>query len=170
MTKKSNNTIIVTAKASFVTTGPRKINLVLDSIIGQDPQSAIEVLKFVPNHAAKFIIKLLKQALGNASDQYKLTASDLVISQAYATKASTSRRMRFAGRGRTQPYLKTTSHMTIILKAKLSPSPVPQKPASKPKKEVKTVKNSKTIKNNKKVTTKTTKTTKKINTKTKIKK
>lgn len=168
MTKKTNNAIAVTARASFVTTGPRKINLVLESIIGQNPQSAIEVLKFVPNRASKFVVKLLQQAIGNAADQYKLAPSDLVVYQAYATKASTSRRMRFAGRGRTQPYLKTTSHMTIILKAKLSPSPVPQKSVSKPKKEVKTVKNSKTVKSTK--TTKTTKTTKKNNTKTKIKK
>jgi len=149
MTKKPNNTII-TASASFVSTPPRKANLVLKSIVGQDPQNAIEVLQFVPNRASKFVIKLLKQALGNASDQYKLTSSDLVVFQAYATKAGSSRRMRYAGRGRTQPYFKTTSHMTVVLKAKLTPTP--QKPVSKPKKTV----------------SKRT-TTKKVNTKTKIK-
>ena len=163
MTKKSNNTII--ASASFISTSPRKANLVLKSIVGQDPQVAIEILQFVPNRAAKFVIKILKQALGNASDQYKLTSSDLVVFQAYATKASTSRRMRFAGRGRTQPYLKTTSHMTVVLKAKNASTPAPQKPVSKPKKEVKAVKNTKTVK---KTASKKT-TTKKVNTKTKIK-
>jgi len=161
MTKKTNNTITVTANASYVITGPRKINLVLESIIGQDPQSAIEVLKFVPNRASKFVTKLLQQAIGNAADQHKLSPSDLVVFQAYATKASTSRRMRFAGRGRTQPYNKTTSHMTIILKAKLAPTPVPQKSSPEPKKEVKATKITKT--------TKKTKTVKKVNTKTKIK-
>ncbi len=147
MTKKSNN-IIITANASFVSTPPRKANLVLKSIVGQDPQNAIEVLHFVPNRASKFVIKLIKQALGNASDQYKLASSDLVVFRAYATKASTSRRMRFAGRCRTQPYLKTTSHMTVVLKAKNASIPVPQKSASKPKKA---------------------ETIKKVNTKTKIK-
>jgi len=155
MNKKSNNTITVTASASYVITGPRKCNLILKSIVGQNPQSAIEVLKFVPNRASKFVIKILKQAIGNAADQYKLAPSDLVIYQAYATKASTSRRMRYAGRGRTQPYNKTTSHMTVILKAKLTPSPAPKKSSPEPKKEVKT--------------TKKTKTVKKVNTKTKIK-
>ena len=157
MNKKPNNTITVTASASYVITGPRKCNLILKSIVGQNPQSAIEVLKFVPNRASKFVIKILKQAIGNAADQYKLAPSDLVIYQAYATKASTSRRMRYAGRGRTQPYNKTTSHMTVILKAKLTPSP-------EPKKELKAVKATKTTK-----TTKKTKTVKKVNTKTKIK-
>lgn len=161
MNKKSNNTITVTANASYVITGPRKCNLVLKSVIGQNPQEAIEVLKFVPNRAAKFVIKLIKQALGNAADQYKLAPSDLIISQAYATKASTSRRMRFAGRGRTQPYNKTTSHMTVILKAKLTPSPTPKKSSSIAKKTTKTTKAAKTTKN--------TKTAKKVNTKTKIK-
>lgn len=164
MTKKSNNTII-TASASFVSTPPRKVNLVLKSIVGQDPLVAIEILQFVPNRAAKFVTKLLKQALGNASDQHKLASSDLVVFQAYATKASTSRRMRFAGRGRTQPYLKTTSHMTVVLKAKNASVPAPKKSVSKPKKEVKAVKNTKTVK---KTTSKKT-TTKKVNTKTKIK-
>lgn len=152
MTKKTNNTITVTARASFVTTGPRKINLVLESIVGQDPQPAIEILKFVPNRASKFVTKLLQQAIGNAADQHKLAPSDLVVFQAYATKASTSRRMRFAGRGRTQPYLKTTSHMTIILRSKPTPAPISQKSVSKPEKEVKTAK-----------------TVKKVNIKTKIK-
>lgn len=157
MTKKSNNTII-TASASFVSTPPRKVNLVLKSIVGQDPLVAIEILQFVPNRAAKFVTKLLKQALGNASDQHKLASSDLVIFRAYATKASTSRRMRFAGRGRTQPYLKTTSHMTVVLKTKNTPVPSPQKSVSKPKK-------TETVK---KTASKKT-TTKKVNTKTKIK-
>ena len=157
MTKKSNNTII-TASASFVSTPPRKVNLVLKSIVGQDPLVAIEILQFVPNRAAKFVTKLLKQALGNASDQHKLASSDLVIFRAYATKASTSRRMRFAGRGRTQPYLKTTSHMTVVLKAKNASVSAPQKSVSKPKK-------TETVK---KTASKKT-TTKKVNTKTKIK-
>ena len=164
MNKKPNNTITVTASASYVITGPRKCNLILKSIVGKNPESAIEILKFVPNRASKFVIKLLKQALGNAADQYKLAPSDLVIYQAYATKASTSRRMRYAGRGRTQPYNKTTSHMTVILKAKLTPSPAPKKSSPEPKKEVKAVKATKTTK-----TTKKTKTVKKVNTKTKIK-
>lgn len=164
MTKKNNNTITISASASFANTTPRKANLVLKSIVGQGPQAAIDVLEFVPNRAAKFVIKLLKQALGNAADQYKLAASDLVISQAYATRASASRRVRFAGRGRVQPYYKLTSHMTVILEAKLTPSPAPQKPASKTDK-AKKVEVKKTVKKTTPKKTTTKKTVKKVTTK-----
>jgi len=128
---KQDNTITITARTSFINTSPRKANLVLKSIVGQAPQAAIDQLQFAPQRAAKPVIKLLQQALGNAADQYKLTSSDLIISQAYATKASASRRVRFAGRGRVQPYYKTTSHLTVVLQSKLKSSPQPDKASDK---------------------------------------
>lgn len=162
---KQDNTITITARTSFINTSPRKANLVLKSIVGQAPQVAIDRLQFAPQRAAKPVIKLLQQALGNAADQYKLTSSDLIISQAFATKASASRRVRFAGRGRVQPYYKTTSHLTIVLQSKLKPAPQPAKASDKKVSTSKTKTASKET--TKKSTKKTSKTSKKTTKKTK---
>jgi large subunit ribosomal protein L22 len=113
-TKDTTNTII--AKASHSTVTPRKANLVLESLIGQHPQDAINELQLLTKRAAHPIIKLLKQALGNAADQHKLTSDDLTIAEAFATKGRVLKFVRFAGRGRVKPYQKIASHLTIILK------------------------------------------------------
>lgn len=114
--KQQTQTTIITAKSSHTPVTPRKANLVLDSIKGMKPQRAIDELAFVNKFAAKPIIKLLKQAVGNAADQYKLSADQLTIDQAFATKARVLKRVRFAGRGRIKPYEKVSSHLTIILR------------------------------------------------------
>jgi large subunit ribosomal protein L22 len=112
--KSKPNTI--TAKASHSPVTPRKANLILESLIGQNPQDAINELQLLTKFAAKPIIKLLKQALGNAADQHKLTSEDLKIEKAFATKGRVLKFVRFAGRGRVKPYQKVASHLTIILK------------------------------------------------------
>ncbi|MBU1256281.1 uL22 family ribosomal protein [Patescibacteria group bacterium] len=114
---KTDKTLItIIAKASHAPATPRKANLILESLIGQNPQDAINELQLLSKRAAQPIIKLLKQALGNAADQHKLTAEDLVIEKAFATKGRVLKFVRFAGRGRVKPYQKIASHLTIILK------------------------------------------------------
>jgi len=108
------NTII--ARASHAPATPRKANLVLESIVGLNPQDAINQLQLVTKRASKPVIKLLKQALGNAVDQLKVSPDDLVIDKAFATKGRVLKFVRFAGRGRVKPYQKIASHLTVILK------------------------------------------------------
>jgi large subunit ribosomal protein L22 len=110
----NNKTII--AKASHVSVTPRKANLVLESLIGRNPQDAINELGLLSKRAAEPIIKLLKQVLGNAADQHKLTSDDLRIEKAFATKGRALKLVRFAGRGKVKPYQKIASHLTIVLK------------------------------------------------------
>lgn len=109
-------TITITAKASHTTSTPRKTNLILESLIGKNPQDAINELGLLTKRAAQPIIKLLKQALGNASDQHKLISDQLVIAKAFATKGRVLKFVRFAGRGRVKHYQKVASHLTVILK------------------------------------------------------
>ncbi len=113
-TNKIPNTI--TARASHAPATPRKANLILESLIGKNPQDAINELQLLTKRASQPIIKLLKQVLGNAADQHKLAPDQLVIDKAFATKGRTLKFVRFAGRGKVKPYQKIASHLTIILK------------------------------------------------------
>ena len=114
--KKDNQVTTIVAKASHAPATPRKANLILESLIGMKPQDAINELQLVTKRATQPIIKLIKQALGNATDQHKLSPDELIIEKAFATKGRVLKFVRFAGRGRVKPYQKVASHLTIILK------------------------------------------------------
>jgi large subunit ribosomal protein L22 len=116
MKHQEKNTII--ARASHATVTPRKANLVLESLIGLHPEEALDRLKLTTKRASHPISKLIKQALGNAADQQKVAADQLIIKRAFATKGRVLKFVRFAGRGRIKPYQKVASHLTIILKIK----------------------------------------------------
>lgn len=138
------NNKTITAKTSHASVTPRKANLVLESLVGQAPQDAIEELQLLTKRSAQPIIKLLKQALGNASDQHKLISDQLVIAKAFATKGRVLKLVRFAGRGRVKPYQKIASHLTVILKTKdRSPGVTASDAGSPGVRSVKPIKNKK---------------------------
>lgn len=117
MSKTESKSTTITAKASHVLSSPRKTNLVLKSIVGK---KAVEVTKFLailPKRAAEPISKLVKQAIGNAVSQHQMSPDDLVIDSAFATKGRTLKRAHIGGRGRTKPYERITSHLTLNLKS-----------------------------------------------------
>src|SRR3569833_1957582 len=54
------------AVAKFVRTSPRKARLVIDTIKGKRVSEALAILRFLPNHAAEHITKVLSSAAANA--------------------------------------------------------------------------------------------------------
>lgn len=124
-TTKENKPVI-TAKASHVLVSPRKANLLLKAIVGKP---AVEVTKTLPQvykRAADPVLKLVKQAIGNAVSQHQLSPDALVVESAYATKGRVLKRFRIGGRGRTKPYEKTASHLTLNLGVKKVSLPQPK--------------------------------------------
>lgn len=71
----------VVAKASAVRHSPRKMRLVADAVRGMNPQKAIEQLTLLPHAAAKTLLKAYKQAVGNATNNFKLSPADLVVTK-----------------------------------------------------------------------------------------
>ncbi len=117
MTQKNTQIKTVTAKASHVLSSPRKTNLVLKSIVGRSALFTIKQLAVLPKRAAAPISKLIKQAIGNAVSQHGLSPDTLVIDSAFATKGRTIKRAHIGGRGRTKPYERISSHLTLNLKS-----------------------------------------------------
>lgn len=129
---------LITAKASHVLSSPRKTNLVLKAIIGRPASLAIKQLAIIPQRASEPIIKLIKQAIGNAVSQKQLSPDSLIIDSAFATKGRTIKRAHIGGRGRTKPYERISSHLTLNLRV-ATPKVVTPKAETKaaPKAEVK---------------------------------
>lgn len=106
----------VRAYARNVPISAQKVRLVLDLIRGKDLQEALEILRFVPNGAAKPVSKLVASAMANAEENLGVSRDDLYIYRIYADQGRTRKWRRFGGRGRFKPLLRRSSHITVILR------------------------------------------------------
>lgn len=111
---------LVIAKAQHALSSPRKTNLVLKAIVGRPALLAIKQLSVIPKRAAEPVLQLVKQAIGNAVSQFQASPDRLVIDSAFATKGRVLKRIHIGGRGKTKPYERTTSHLTLFVRV-LSP-------------------------------------------------
>jgi large subunit ribosomal protein L22 len=137
-TVNKENSTIITARASHVLSSPRKTNLVLKALVGRPALLAIKQLAVIQKRASDPISKLIKQAIGNAVSQKQLSPDSLVIDSAFATKGRTIKRAHIGGRGRTKPYERISSHLTLNLRV-APPKNTPPK-AKVQKEEVKKTK------------------------------
>ena len=120
----TNTKQLVIAKAQHVLSSPRKTNLVLKAIVGRNAQLAIKQLTVTTKRAGKPIIQLIKQAIGNAVSQFQVSPDKLIIDSAFATKGRVLKRAHIGGRGKTKPYERTTSHLTLTVRIPAAKTPV----------------------------------------------
>ncbi|GAB4276554.1 MAG: 50S ribosomal protein L22 [Candidatus Thermofonsia bacterium] len=109
----------VTAKARFIQITPRKVRLVVDAIRGKRADEALEILRYMPQHAAEPVYKLVQSAVANAEQNYGLEVDELYVSKIFADEGPRHRKApyggRFAGRGRFRPIMRRSSHITVVL-------------------------------------------------------
>jgi large subunit ribosomal protein L22 len=106
----------VTAKARHIPISPQKVRLVVDMVRGKGVLEALDLLRFVPNKAAKPISKVITSAMYNAEENFGLNRYDLYIHSIHADDGPTRRWRRFGARGRFKPLLRRSSHITVVLR------------------------------------------------------
>ena len=106
----------IRAHANTLPVSAQNVRLVCDLVRGKTALDALNVLKFVPNQAAQPVAKLLVSAMANAEENFGVSRDDLVVSQIFADEAPTRRWRRFGARGRFKPWLRRSSHVTVILR------------------------------------------------------
>ena len=106
----------IRAHVRFVSHSAQKVRLVVDLIRGRDVNEAITMLKFVPNAAADPVSKVLNSAAANAEENFGVSRDDLYVYRVYADEAPTRKWRRFGARGRFKPWLRRSSHITVILR------------------------------------------------------
>jgi len=94
----------------------QKVRLVLDLVRGKDVQQAIESLRYVPNLAARPVSKAVASAMANAEENFGISRDDLYIHRIFADEGPTRKWRRFGARGRFKPWLRRSSHITVILR------------------------------------------------------
>ena len=99
----------------YLRMSPRKVRLVIGLIKGKMAAEAEELLPFMKQHASRPILKLLKSAMANAENNFKLKAERMYIKDLRADAAPTLKRSMPRAHGRAAPIRKRGSHLTIIL-------------------------------------------------------
>ena len=108
----------VSSTARNVGISAQKVRLIVDLVRGRPAVEALNVLKFMPNAAARPVSKLIRTAIANAEETAGFSREDLYVSEVYADEGPTMRRGRVGARGRFKPLLKRSSHITVVLKEK----------------------------------------------------
>ncbi|MBX5492474.1 MAG: 50S ribosomal protein L22 [Chloroflexi bacterium] len=105
----------VRAVARNVPGSPQKAGLVADVIRGKSVEEALNILRFLPQKAARHYLKVVQSAAANAETNFNLDPAELVVVRATADKGRTLKRYRPKARGRVGPILKRSSHLTVVV-------------------------------------------------------
>ncbi len=106
----------IRAHARFIPVSAQKVRLVADLVRGKDVNEALSTLKFTPNHAADPVLKVVSSAMSNAEENFGVSRDDLYIYKIFADEAPTRKWRRFGARGRFKPWLRRSSHLTVVLR------------------------------------------------------
>ena len=116
-TKKKNRKKVDTVKAvnNSIRTSVRKLNPILQSIVGKKVDVAIRDLQFSAKRITKDIRKTINSAVANAENNFQYDIDSLIVKEAYCGKKIVMKRFRPRAKGRAAPILKPWSTVTIIL-------------------------------------------------------
>lgn len=106
------------AIAKGVRIAPRKARLVIDLIRGKDVAEADKILANLNKEASRLIRKVLLSATANAENNLELDKENLYVKEAYINEGKTMKRGRAGAKGKPDPILKRTSHITVVVSEK----------------------------------------------------
>ncbi len=110
----------IRAIARNIPVSAQKARLVVDMVRGKDVVEALSMLKFVPNKSAEPVYKVVQSAMFNAEENFGVSRNDLYVHKIFADEGRTRKWRRFGARGRWKPWLRRSSHITVILREKVS--------------------------------------------------
>jgi large subunit ribosomal protein L22 len=112
---ETDGAVVISARAKYVRSAPRKARLVMGHIRGKPVEQARAILGLGSRSVSGDILKLLESAVANAEANYELAADELRVRGAYVDEGPTIKRYRPRALGRATRINKRTSHMTIEL-------------------------------------------------------
>ena len=105
-----------TAVLRNIRISPQKLNLVAETIRGQDAEAALSTLTFSRRRISDAVKKCLQSAIANAENNHELDVDRLIVAEANVGKGLVMKRWRPRARGRTARILKPFSHLTIVVR------------------------------------------------------
>lgn len=110
----------VKASATYLRISPRKLRLAVDGLSGLSPKAALLRLEFYRQSGGIFVQKLVKQALANAVNNFKLPEEGLKIKKIAVDEGPRIKRMDKSHGARFDRGIikKRMSSMFLVLEAK----------------------------------------------------
>jgi len=105
----------IKAKLNYLRIAPRKVRLLTDFLKGMDTKEAENHLRFIPKRASWPLLKLLKSAVSNAENNFKLPKDGLYIKSIVVNEGVPFKRWHPVSRGRAFPIMKRVSNINLIL-------------------------------------------------------
>ncbi len=106
----------ITAKLNYYRTAPRKVRLIADLIRGKAVGEAVSQLVFSKQKPATAVAKLLKSAVSNAKNNFKIKDErNLYVKKITVDEGPTLKRYMPRARGSAAQIKKRTSHIVIVL-------------------------------------------------------
>ena len=99
---------------------PRKMRLVADLLRGKEVGDALNILKFNPRHAAKYLEKLLLSAVSNwqsKNEDKSIENTNIFINEIKVDGGRMLKRLRPAPQGRAHRIRKRSNHVTVVLES-----------------------------------------------------
>ncbi|MBC8318580.1 MAG: 50S ribosomal protein L22 [Desulfobulbaceae bacterium] len=103
------------AIAKNIRISPQKARLVADLVRGNDVESAINKLRFMPKKAARIIRKLIESAVANANQNEAIDVDTLYVKTVFVDGGPMLKRIRPRAMGRASRILKRSSIITVVL-------------------------------------------------------
>ncbi len=105
----------VKAQLNYFRVSPRKVRTVAHLMTGLPVNEALKQLMFARKRSAPALIKLLKSAIANAKNTFRLDPENLFIKEFRVDEAPPLKRHMPRARGRATPIKKRGSHILLVL-------------------------------------------------------
>ena len=104
------------AIAKNVRITPRKARLVMDLVRGKDVKVALGILSNVNRAASEPVMKLIKSAAANATNNFGMDEESLYIAQIWANDGLRMKRYLPRAKGSASGLVKRNSHLYVVVK------------------------------------------------------
>ena len=110
--------MLITAEQKNVRQSPLKVRLVANAVRKLPLGQAIEQLGVMERKSTVVILKVIRQAIANATNNLGLIYEDLALNNIIVSDGPIYKRMRAVSRGRGHSIQKKTCHVKVILEKK----------------------------------------------------
>ena len=104
------------AIAKNVRVTPRKVRLVIDLVRGLPVKEALGILSNVNKAASEPVMKVIKSAAANATNNFGMDEDALYIAEIFATDGLRMKRYLPRAKGSASGLVKRNSHITVVVK------------------------------------------------------
>ncbi|MGD9129462.1 MAG: 50S ribosomal protein L22 [Candidatus Woesebacteria bacterium] len=110
--------MLIIAQQKNTRQSARKVRLVANAVRKLDLVKALEQLSVIERKASVVLMKVMRQAIANASHNHNLKIEDLKLQNILVNPGPTYKRFRAVSRGRAHTIQKKTCHVKVILQSK----------------------------------------------------